>query len=104
MEWIGIVLVIILLCVSIFINANLLNKLEKQEDQEAITMEYVDELESWIKGFKHDITTAYNNMKQIDSRGSFESDDEVGITFKALKEIIEEIHTLTNSDANNDNK
>ena len=28
-------------------------------------------------------------MKQIDIRGSFESDDEVGVVFKELKGIIE---------------
>ena len=31
----------------------------------------------------------YNSLKEIDSRGSFESDDEVGSTFKDIKGLIE---------------
>ena len=30
-----------------------------------------------------------SKMKEIDIRGSFESDDEVGVVFKELKDIIE---------------
>ena len=35
--------------------------------------------------------TAENNMKVIDHRGSFRADDEVGMTFEALKSCIEEL-------------
>ena len=31
----------------------------------------------------------YSDMKEIDIRGSFESDDEVGVVFKELKDTIE---------------
>ena len=31
----------------------------------------------------------YNSLKEIDLRGSFESDDEVGSTFKDIKTLIE---------------
>jgi hypothetical protein len=30
-----------------------------------------------------------NEMKELDIRGSFESDDEVGVVFKELKDVIE---------------
>lgn len=35
------------------------------------------------------LTKMQEEMKQIDIRGSFESDDEVGVVFKELKGIIE---------------
>lgn len=37
------------------------------------------------------IQKAYNNMKQIDRLGAFESEDEAGTTFQMLKEIIDEL-------------
>jgi hypothetical protein len=104
MEWIGYIILVILLGISIFVNVNLLNKLERREDDEDEAMEYIKQLETWIQNFQQDITKAYNNMKQIDSRGSFEADDEVGTTFKMLKGIIDEINTLTNPEGNDDTK
>ena len=35
----------------------------------------------------------YSDMKEIDIRGSFESDDEVGVVFKELKDTIEKYKT-----------
>jgi len=35
----------------------------------------------------------YSDMKEIDIRGSFESDDEVGVVFKELKDTIENYKT-----------
>ena len=35
----------------------------------------------------------YSDMKEIDIRGSFESDDEVGVVFKELKDAIEKYKT-----------
>ena len=34
-----------------------------------------------------------SDMKEIDIRGSFESDDEVGVVFKELKDTIEKYKT-----------
>lgn len=38
------------------------------------------------------IENAYNEMKQIDRLGAFESDDESGTTFKLLLQVVEELH------------
>ena len=35
----------------------------------------------------------YSDMKEIDIRGSFESDDEVGVVFKEVKDAIEKYKT-----------
>jgi len=37
------------------------------------------------------IQKAYDNMKQIDRLGAFESEDEAGTTFQMLKQIIDEL-------------
>jgi HAMP domain-containing protein len=100
MEWIVFLILVILLGISIFVNVNLLNKVERLEDE----AEYTSRLEEWVSNIQQDIGTAYSNMKQIDIKGSFESDDEVGTTFKALKEIVDEIYTLTNPENNDDTK
>lgn len=61
---------------------NLLNKLERYEDiLEENTDTYVQIL---------------NAMKEIDSTGAFESDDEVGSTFTDLKNLIERNKNILN--------
>jgi hypothetical protein len=104
MEWTGLIIAVVLLGVSIYINVNLLNKLENTDEALLDNEKYVEQLESWVKTFQTDISTAYNNMKQIDSRGSFEADDEVGTTFKTLKAIIEEVNDITNPNTDNEIK
>lgn len=37
------------------------------------------------------IRDAHNNMKTIDHRGSFGSDDEVGMSFQAIKSCIDDL-------------
>lgn len=45
-------------------------------------------LEESIFNFKDRLMQAQIRMKEIDIRGAFESDDEVGYTFKELQDII----------------
>ena len=53
--------------------------------------EYTEELE-FVYGMLLDKTrAAYDEMKRIDSKGSFESDDEVGTTFALLKQVTEDL-------------
>lgn len=37
------------------------------------------------------VVEAYAEMERIDKRGGFRSDDEVGFTFQALKEVVEQL-------------
>ena len=57
---------------------NLLRKNEKQEDILASYLTYLDQLSRVIE-------VADKKLKQIDARGSFEADDEVGFFFKQIK-------------------
>jgi len=51
-------------------------------------------LESWVETFTEKITSIRTNLKEIDHGGHFEADDEVGTTFKIIKEIVDELQEL----------
>tara|TARA_Y100000389_G_C17463368_1_gene523464 strand:+ start:2722 stop:3018 length:297 start_codon:yes stop_codon:yes gene_type:complete len=51
--------------------------------------EYIEELEVVNVFMYTNIKTAYDNMKIIDHKGAFESEDEAGTTFSLLLETIE---------------
>jgi hypothetical protein len=48
-------------------------------------------LEDWIEDFIQSVEKVNFDLKQVDYRGSFESDDEVGAIFKQIKEIIKQL-------------
>jgi len=90
---VGIILVETALLVSAgLVGANLLRKLEAAE-------EYVEELEisneSYEKLFlslKQKANNNYSYIRQLDRIGSFEADDETGVIFKNLKDIVAELN------------
>lgn len=49
----------------------------------------IDTLEDWIVEFKNLINETYKKLKVIDDRDIFEKDDDVGIVFNEIKNIIE---------------
>jgi len=57
---------------------NLLRKNEKQEDILASYLDYLDRLSRVIE-------VSDEKLKQVDARGTFDSDDEVGFFFKTIK-------------------
>ena len=61
-----------------FTTYNLLRKFEKQEDILAGYLDYLDKISRVIE-------VSDEKLKQIDSRGTFESDDEVGFFFQQIK-------------------
>jgi len=85
MEFIIIILTIFLAAAGYGIY-NLLNKLERYEDTIAANTE------SYIQ--------ILNAMKEIDSTGAFESDDEVGSTFQDLKNLIANNQKILNGSDN----
>jgi len=52
-------------------------------------------LETWIENFTTRVDTVYSELKQIDSTGHFEADDEVGSIFDGIKDIITDLNTFT---------
>jgi uncharacterized membrane protein YukC len=59
---------------------NLMRKNEKQEDILAGYMTYLNKISDYIE-------TTDKRLKEIDQKGSFESDDEIGFFFEQLKNI-----------------
>ena len=51
-------------------------------------------LETWVEQFTQRIQSAQNALKEVDSQGYFESDDEVGSVFARIKEIVDELDNL----------
>jgi len=48
----------------------------------------LDVLEQWIQLYITKIMQVQSDLKEVDSTGVFESDDEIGVVFKEIKEII----------------
>ena len=81
---------IILIITSIFLFIRGINLVKRTEMLEDILVEYdVREDET-----KKVLAMMLDQMKEIDIRGSFESDDEVGGVFKQLKDQIEMYNTI----------
>ena len=70
-----------------FTTWNLLRKNEATED-------VVEEQEKMISDFAKLVDDSMRKMKDLDTKGAFESDDETGFVFKQLYEIIETIRDL----------
>lgn len=70
----------VLVIVLSFTTWNLLKKQEKAEDILAGYLDYLDKLSRTIE-------VSNNKIKEIDSKGTFESDDEVGFFFQTIKDL-----------------
>jgi hypothetical protein len=55
----------------------------------------VDNLEQWVDSTYVVIQDILQDMRDIDSSGHFESDDETGIIFKELEETLNKLETIT---------
>ena len=75
-----IVLLSILVVTLGFTTYNLLKKNEKQEDILAGYMTYLNKVSDTIEA-------ADKKLKEVDYKGSFESDDEIGFVFEQIKSI-----------------
>ena len=53
-----------------------------------------DSLEQWVDSTYLQIQNTLQEMRDLDSIGAFESDDEVGYFYKELKRIISQLNTL----------
>ena len=63
-------------------------------------MRKTEMLETWVENFTQQVQAVQNNLKEVDSQGYFEEDDDVGSTFKRIKEIINELDNLKGEEVN----
>jgi hypothetical protein len=89
------VITIILLTITVitlgYTTYNLLRKNEKQEDVLAAYLLYMDNLSKIIEH-------SSERLKKIDSKGTFESDDEIGWFFEQIKVIQERLNNFKLTD------
>jgi len=82
----SIIILSILLVASTYANWNLLKKIET-------TSEANDEAFEWITSVRNTLVQILNNIKKIDRREMFEKDDDVGTTFKMIKDEINKLES-----------
>ena len=70
-----------------FTTFNLLKKNERQEDILAGYMEYLSKISGIIE-------LSDKKLKEIDHKGSFESDDEIGFFFQSFKQLQEVLNAF----------
>ena len=87
-----IVVLSVILAVSLFVN---INQLKKQED----LSDYINDLEKSNTGYydfldqlKTKINQANSEIRNADRMGAFESSDEVGTSFKIIKEVMDDLN------------
>jgi|TARA_B100000085_G_scaffold29569_1_gene24459 hypothetical protein len=57
-------------------------------------------LETWVEDFTQVIQQVDTDLKEIDSTGHFESDDEIGSIFEAIKGTVKQLETFKGEDVN----
>ena len=55
----------------------------------------VERLEDWVENFSAQIILTQRTLAELDSEGKFESDDEIGTVFKAIKGAVDDLTKIT---------
>lgn len=85
---ITVILLSVLLTVSIV--ANLL--LWKAAERQMVINEIYEE---WISEWRAQVFKTWTHMKMLDNKQMFEKDDEVGVVFQDMKDLIAELNDKT---------
>tara|TARA_R110001592_G_scaffold186543_2_gene430928 strand:- start:10 stop:297 length:288 start_codon:yes stop_codon:yes gene_type:complete len=91
-----IIILAVALITSLFVNVNQLRKQEQQSD-------YIEDLETsnldyytFFDGLKTKINQANSEIRNADRIGAFEASDEVGTSFKIIKEVMDDLNRGVN--------
>ena len=60
----------------------------------------VELLETWVEDFSDRVSTTWKDIRDIDSTGHFEADDEVGTIFNSIKDTIQELNNYVEEETN----
>jgi len=88
--------------VSIIFLYKALNKIDSLEGQLIQSEENNLVLEGWVDDFRKLINNVYKNLKNVDDRGIFEKDDDVGFLFEDILSIIDECNKKVGNDDSNE--
>ena len=83
--------IIFMLIVAVLIYAiiNLVKQTEQLEDQVSYYIDVVDAV-------REKVLDVQVQLKEIDIKGSFEADDEVGFVFKEIQELVDDLTNTIN--------
>jgi hypothetical protein len=95
-----VIVVLSLLCVlfiisTIFLFKSLkisLDKIDVYEKQLEDSNKKLEEYEKWTNEVKSDVLQTFEDMKDIDNRQLFVKDDEVGVVFQELLDVIKKLN------------
>jgi hypothetical protein len=83
------IITIIILSVTVvilgFTTFNLLKKVERYEDELSKRQDAIISYQDYINGLGSIVEFINKRMKEVDAKGTFQSDDEVGFFFERLK-------------------
>ena len=79
-----------IIIIFLYILRNLLIKVEKYEDR-------VESLQNSLTNIQDAIEDSKKHLNQLDERGVFQSDDEVGYFFEQMKAVQDELDRFTNA-------
>ena len=82
----------IMLGVSVLLNFLILYGVRNLNRQNEQYQDYIENELLSSEEIKNRVESAYQRLKDADIRGSFESDDEVGASFKEILSIVEELN------------
>jgi hypothetical protein len=84
----------ILVVILGFTTFNLLKKIEKQEDIIALRDEILVSYQVYLNKISDIIELSDKKLKEVDHKGSFESDDEIGFFFQSVKQLQETLNVF----------
>ena len=82
---------VFVISVQLYVIYNLYNKYEKLENEYQSISNKSEEDSLFIFSIRNRIMSQRSYLKQLDRKGAFESDDEIGYFFKELKKIVNDI-------------
>ena len=85
-------LLVVILSIATYIVRNLLKKMETLEDNIDELVKNITEYDTFYEELKRRVNESNSRLKQIDRLGSFEADDETGVIFKELKDIVNDLN------------
>jgi hypothetical protein len=86
-----IILLLICLAITGFFIYNLYNQVQQLEQYLLEATKVEDEFENYYQYFLTMFIKCHSELKDIDTRGSFSSDDEVGFAFRVIIKAIEDV-------------
>ena len=84
----------VLVVVLGFTTFNLLKKIEKQEDIITLRDEILVSYQIYLNKVSDIIELSDKKLKEVDHKGSFESDDEIGFFFQSIKQLQETLNVF----------